>query len=414
MLLGNRNHLIHLTTSLVLFFGLTSSAPKATGETWTGLRGVNSFEAKFIGLWGEDKVVLQLSDGRRRTIKLDKFRGDSRIQARNLAKKRAADRASRIRELKAQAASINSAAPSKQLSPPPAPAYSPPKKDAAIGEFVKQVNESLSGGHLRVLYDFRPPSYRKDIADIIKLAANKTSPESFQATTNVSYRLGDLIVTRRNWLFSSPRFGNFEPAERDKAKWTLLGLAYVLQKGLSPEVTALETFQTKDFETWLDRWDKTVAPYVAEMVKKADIDFDNYTRVVSEGEGTATISTGAGESPVQVDLVLIEGFWVSTTVAESWTADVATAKEKIAAIPAGKFMEPQAMMASIVAASLDSIADAKTADQYHDALDSILSQADSTASFQQVLASILSPIQTIITAASNPTGTEATDGSVPE
>jgi hypothetical protein len=357
---------------------------------------------------------LQLSDGRRRTIKLEKFRGDTRIQARNLAKKQAADRASRIRELKAQAASINSAAPSKQLSPPPAPAYSPPKKDATIGEFVKQVNESLSGGHLRVLYDFRPPSYRKDIADIIKLAANKTSPESFQATTNVSYRLGDLIVTRRNWLFSSPRFGNFEPAERDKAKWTILGLAYVLQKGLSPEVTALETFQTKDFETWLDRWDKIVAPHVAEMVKKADIDFDNYTRVVSEGEGTATISTGAGESPVQVDLVLIEGFWVSTTAAESWTADVATAKEKIAAIPAGKFMEPQAMMASIVAASLDSIADAKTADQYHDALDSILAQADSTASFQQVLASILSPIQTIITAASNPTGTEATDGSVPE
>lgn len=408
MLPGNRIRLTPVLTSIFVGFVIANLASNVGGETWTDLRGENSIEAKFIGLW-EGRVILELPDGRRKSIALDKLRSDSMIQANNLAKKNDAARAARINDLREQAASLTAAAPIKQVSPPPAPAYTPPKKDASIGEFVKQVNDALTGGHLRVLYDFRPPSYRKDISDVIKLAANKTSPESFQKITNVSYRMGDLIVTRRNWLFSSPRFGNFEPAERDKAKWTLLGLANVLQKGLGPDALPLETLQSKDFNQWLDQWDQIVAPHVAEMVKKADLNFDSYTSVISEGEGTATISTGMGDTKAQVDLVLVEGFWVSKTAADSWSDNVATAKQKIGAITDGKFMESETVMAGIVGATFESVASAKTADQYHDALDAVLTQADSTASFQQILGALLSPIETIIAASSGSAGAPGAD-----
>lgn len=418
MLPCNRNRLLPRLAPLLCWLVIAGFATTAQSETWTALRGDSSIEAKFIGLW-EDSVILERADGRRINIELEKLRGDSRIQARNLAAKNDAARTARINELKELAKSLNAAAPAKEVAPPPAPTYTPPQKDLEIGEFIRQVNEAMSGGHLRVLHDFRPPSYRKDISDIVKLAATKTSPESFQKITNVSFRLGDLIVTRRNWLFSSPRFGNFPPAERDKAKWTLLGLANVLQKGLAPEVFSLETFQSKDFEQWLGQWDQIVAPHVAEMVKKADLDFDSYTTVVSEGEGIATIATGMGDAPAQVDLLLVEGFWVPKATADSWAAKVAKAKKEIAATADGKFMESQALMSSLVGSMLDSVENAKTADQYHEALDQVLTQADSTASFPQVLGALLTPIESIMAAASwsakpDAGASEETDGSAPQ
>ena len=389
-------------------FGLVRATE---AETWTSLNGNSTIEARFIGLW-EDKVILERTDGRRFAIRLDRLRGDSRIQARDLAKSNATARAMRIADLREQVASENAPAPKKQIAPPPAPAYQPPQPDASIGEFVQQVNAAISGGHLRVLYDFRPPSYRQDISEIIQLAAKKTSPESFQAIKGTSFRMGDLIVTRRNWLFSSPRFGNFPPAERDKAKWTLLGLANVLQKGLDGDALTLQKLQETEFEQWLEDWDAVIAPHVAEMVTKAELDFDSYTQVVSEGEGTATITTGTGGAPVQVEMVLVEGFWVPKSLADSWENDVATAKQRLEQIPAGAFMAPQAAMSGLVGVMLDQVASADTAEAYHESLDAVLTQADSTASFQQMLQAILSPIQTIITAASASPTDDAADDAV--
>ncbi len=45
----------------------------------------HSVDAKMVGMWG-DSVILQLSNGRRVTVKLDDLRSESRIQARELAR----------------------------------------------------------------------------------------------------------------------------------------------------------------------------------------------------------------------------------------------------------------------------------------------------------------------------------------
>jgi len=391
--------------ALLIAIAVMGSAVTASAERWTSLNGESSIEAELIGLW-EDTVILQRSDGRRITVKLDSLRGDSRIQARNMAEEIAVTRDERIRKLKQRIASGKAPAPEKIPEPPPAPQYTPPQKDLSIGDFVQHVNKALAGGHLRVLYDFRPPGYRKDISDVIKLSANKTSPATWQAVVGMPHRLGDLIIHRQNWLFSSPRFKNFAAEDRTKAKWTLLGLANVLYHGLDPSTMKLETFQTVDFETWLDSWDTTVAPYVAEMIEKSGVNLASQTTIVSEGEGTAVISTGQGDSPVEVTLVLVEGFWVPKTTAESWENDIKQAKKKIADTADGEYMATEAAVAGVVGAAFESLSAAESADQYYQALDVMLSQADSAKMFQQAFDAMLSPIQTLIPTTASPPKTK--------
>ncbi len=405
MLPCNQKLTFHATRLIALAIAVAVVGRDANAETWTNLEGTGTIDAQMIGLW-EDSVILQQSDGRRRTIKLEKLRADSRIQAFNLAKQQAAARAERIKQLKQQSADSQAAAPAKLPEPPPAPPYNPPEKDASIGDFVQQVNDAMKAGHLRVLYDFRPPSYRKDISDLIKLAANKTSPETFQVLTNIPFRFGDVIMSHQNWLFASPRFANIPEAERDKAKWMLLGLASLFQQGMSPEAIQLKTLQTDEFETWLDSWDKTVAPYVAEMIKKTEIDLSGNTTVVSEGEGSATISTGSGDSRADVEMVPVEGYWVPKATADTWTSEVELAKKRITETPDGKFFADQAVLAGIFGAAFDSLAKADSAEQFNQSLDTVLSQPDSATTFGQTIESMLSPIQTIMAGASPSTNTE--------
>jgi hypothetical protein len=389
-----------LVVSSVAIF-LVGQTPTVRAETWTLLQGNNSFEAQFIGVWKDD-VILQNSDGKRKAFKLvagfpESLRGDSRIQARNMAKQGAAERAKRIEAMNREAEAATAAAPDKLPQPPPASKYTPPQKDAAIGEFIKQVNDALTGGHLRVLYDFRPESYRQDISELVKLAANKTSPETFQAIVGAPHRLGDLIVTRQNWLLSSPRLNNFPADQRVKAEWTLLGLANVLRNGLSADAIQLETLQSRDFADWLDSWDNTVAPYVAEMIQKSGIDLASHTTVKSESEGTAIISTGTIDSPVDMVMVLVDGFWVPKDTADSWASNVEQTKQQIAETADGEYLQTVALMSGLINKSLDPLEQADRPDEYHRALDAILSQPNSAEQFRQALGSMLSPIQSIMT-----------------
>jgi hypothetical protein len=375
-------------------------AAPAMAETWTNLEGTSSIEAKMIGLW-DDQLVLELSDGRRVTIKLEKLRFESRIQAGNLAKKMAAERTVRIKELKQGNASAATAGPDDSPPPPRPPAYVPPTKDAPIGQFIEQVNGALTAGHLRVLYDFRPPSYRQDIAKIIQLAAAKTSPQTFQALIQTPHQLGTLIVTHQNWLVSSPRFKNIPASERDQAKSNLLGLAHVMRQGLSPAAIDLPQLQAGKFEDWLADWDAIVAPYVAQMIDQAELDLSAFTKVQEEGAGTATIATGPPDAPVVVEMVQVDGYWVPKTTAESWADDVAQATAQLEKLPTGQFMAAQAVAAAMVAPALESLATVDSAPAFHAAFDALLSQAEAAAQLQQVFDSILSPIQTIMAAATN-------------
>ena len=95
----------------------TMIAPKISlAETWTSLRGTFSVEAKMLGLWN-DSVILQMDDGRRVSVNLLDLRSESRIQAKEIARRLETERQNRIGELKTQADA--SSAPAQSIPPSP-------------------------------------------------------------------------------------------------------------------------------------------------------------------------------------------------------------------------------------------------------------------------------------------------------
>jgi len=344
---------------------------RVSAETWTNLAGTASIEAKMVGLW-DDIVILEKSDGRRIRVDLESLRADTRIQARNLAEQLAAERKDRIAELKQQFESGGAPAPDPLPQPAPAPEYSAPENDTKIGEFLRQVNDALAGGHVRVFYDALPPSYRQEARELLQDAAKKMNEQTWKSLVETPRRLGDLVVTRQNWLFSSPRFANFPPEQQEQIKEFFLGIGHVLRQGLREETVSLEALRDEDFDQLLTAWDQAVAPYVAAAIKNAELDFDTLTEVISESEDEAVVEVGVGDSAVEQTYQRIEGYWVPQSLADSWTDNVAKFKQEIADATDGEFMAAQAQVLGAGAALLDSLAQAESADEFHTAFDTLL------------------------------------------
>ncbi len=350
----------------------------AAAETWTSLRGTHTVEAQMIGLWGEN-VVLELSTGRRVTIKLDDLRSESRIQARELAEKLVSSRADRIKELQGQAAAAAAPAPNPLPKPPAAPPYNPPRKDATPVDFLTEVETAVRNGHLIAMYDALPPSYRKDINEIAQLAAQKMNPATWQSLVGTAHEIGDVIVTKQRWFLSSPRVEALPPEQHDVVDKQLLTVAGLLRDGLNPEAMQLDKLKTADFPQWLSERNAAIAPYLSQLFKQYGGIAQRQIKLESEKDGVAVIEIDQDGTKSKVSYTSVEGYWVPKTLADQWTDSVASWKEQLAGESAGAMFETYALMLAPIAPMLDPLAQASSAGEFHAQMEALLVPAETIA-----------------------------------
>ena len=182
--------------TVILVTSSLLALPSVFAETWTSLRGSHSVDAKMVGMWG-DSVILQLSNGRRVTVKLNDLRSESRIQARELAESLNSSRLDRINKLKGQATAAAAPAPDPLPVPPAAPEYVALQPNQSSNNFFAQFDQAIASGHVLAIYDSLPPSYRQDVNDIVKASAQRMDPATWYGLVGTIQRLGELIETRQ-------------------------------------------------------------------------------------------------------------------------------------------------------------------------------------------------------------------------
>ena len=195
-----------------------------------------------LGLWS-DSVILQMDDGRRVAVKLLDLKAESRIQAKQIAKQLEEARVARITELQKQATELEAPAPNPLPEPRPASAYVAPQANTTAQAFLDQVESAIVSGHLLVLYDALPPSYRQNVDELIQLSATNLDSAAWNAITTTLHKIGDLIVTRQRWVLSSPRIASLGPAEQEIFSGPFLTLAGILRSGFDPQAMQLEKLQ---------------------------------------------------------------------------------------------------------------------------------------------------------------------------
>ena len=328
-----------------------------------------------IGLWGES-VVLELAGGRRVTVKLLDLRSESRIQAKELAKTLDTARGQRVEELKGQAVSAAAPAPSPLPQPPAAPAYQPPQANMSADQFLQQLEDSVAAGHVLAMFDSLPPSYRKDVSDLVKLGAQNVDPAKYQSLVTTLHQLGDLIVTRQRWITSSPRMESLDGITADNIMRALLPMAGVLRVGLSPESTQLAKLQSTDFRSWLAERDQVIAPHLAQLYTNIDAE-PRMISVDSSKGGEAVVSIESDGNKSKVTYTNVEGFWVPKSLAESWSS---TVESKRQAFSEGQVdLDSFTLMIDPIVPLLSPLAQAGNAGEFHGAMEAVFAPAETFA-----------------------------------
>ena len=349
---------------LILF-----AASPLAAETWTDLNGTQSIEARMIGIW-DDHVILDMN-GKRVSVHIDSLRSDSRIQAREIHQRIEESRKARLQELDGQANALSAPAPNPIPKPSSAPPYEKPLPNTKVADFLQSLDDQVMSGHLVAIYDALPPSYRKDVNDVAKGFAAKLDPNAFTAATNVIHQVGDLLVTRQNWVFSNPRMQNLSETELDDMRAIVLSIAGIVREGFRPDSMQLTQLQTMNFGQWLADRDRDLSPYVAQLMRYQDVSSMKAFEVVSESPKKAKVKITMGQASGAVDFVNIEGYWVPESLASTWNKNIAEMKADLAAAnPAEINAGLQQLAAS--AALLAPFTNAKDEQTFHDSMESML------------------------------------------
>jgi len=365
-----------LSTLRLLFMCLLAGTPQyGSAETWTSLRGTFAVEAKMLGLWG-DSVILQMDDGRRVAVNLLDLRSESRIQAKEIAKQLEESRLTLVDELKAQATDDAAPAPNPLPEPDPAPAYVAPQADVSAQEYLDQVDSALMSGHLIVLYDALPPSYRQNVDEVIKVATANLDAAAWNTITGTLHQIGDLIVTRQRWILSSPRIASLGPAEQEIFSGPFLTLAGLLRVGFDPAAMKLENLQTRDFRQWLQERDAAIAPYLAQLIDQLGAASLQQVNVESEENGIAVVSVSTGGVGLQSNYVQVEGHWVPQSLTETWAEDLENMKQS-ASLGDDSSISSATLFLQPVQLVLTQIAGAPDAGSFHQQLEAVFIPAES-------------------------------------
>ena len=340
----------------VPFFGSPLQA-----ESWTDLSGTRTVEAEMVGLWN-NTVVLQMTDGRRVAMPMDKLQAASRIQAQRLARAQDQQRGTLVKEMQGQAKEAAAPAPSPLPQPPPADAYVPHTKGASCQEQVQWLEDQAFAGHvLLAAFYAMPPEMQKDAAEILKSLSQAGAP-----MISAAHKIGDLIVTRQRWLFSYPRIEALSPTSYDKVTDLLLGIGGAARAGCDPklmDVNALSSMPTRD---WIVKVDAAIAPHLAMVIKLGQ---KSLITVGEEKDGiTKVTKTGGAGSAVEVFYKSVDGYWIPLGAKEQ----LALAKEQFANADATALQVGQAFFDQMITSKLQPLLDAQTEQDFHASMENIM------------------------------------------
>jgi hypothetical protein len=351
--------------------------PFVQAEKWTSLTGNRTVEATMVGMW-DNQVVLLLAGGRKINVPMDSLIAESRIQAGQLAAQLQQQRKALTSEIKKVAEEAAAPAPDPLPEPPAAPDYEAPASGMSPDETLQAISTQIQNGHIAVIYDALPPSYRKRIDSLVQLTLTKLEPEALSQPLSQLHSLADLIVTRQNWILSHPRLldsvgqeGTLNAAG-DVIQKLALPAANLLRAGIPADQAAIDSIQQIGFAKWLHQQDAAIAPYAAILLQSYSSPASQWSLLDSKEDtailelpgaisDSSALASQSGSSDSSSDLSSsssssdsysssyesggsnvaknptialkkVEGFWIPASVAEgfdTWASEQTAALEQL-------------------------------------------------------------------------------------
>jgi hypothetical protein len=360
----------NLVILFVVFGWLGPGAVSA--ESWTDLRGTRTIDARMVGLWG-DTVVLELTSGKRVSVKLDSLRSESRIQARRMAKKMDQERVQQIQDLEQTSIAAAAAAPDPIPTPEPAPPYQPPSTDLELEPYLQQIDQAIAAGHVLAIYDSLPPSHRKDVDEVVAMVLNKVDPNSFEMLIRCLHRSGMVLVTHQNWLMTSPRIEAMPESAKEQLTGPIMSLAGLLNATLDSDLASLSNMKSEPFGKWLAKFDQASCDYLHQAHRSIGRPIQRTITIESTRDEQTQVTVQSGDDQFKTTLVKVDGYWLPSSYAgPNWDQMIEDLKKAIEASDGSSLLRPLYEKAALAMPVLDTLERSSNANDFHASIESLV------------------------------------------
>jgi len=258
-------------------------------------------------------------------------------------------------------------------------------------EAVVRVAHGLADGNPEVLWQALPASYQEDVTELIHGAAETTDAALWNQTFTVLGKLSRVLSQKREFILAHPMVAaQLENPREAHANWdAVVGLFDVV---VQSELADLDRVRDLDVEQFLattggrlmQRLEEASALTADDGWKKQ---MDNLrktkaTLVTENGDTAIVLVETPGKAPKQEEYVRVEEKWVPREMADSWDAEIAEAREKLAGFSGeeGQNNKQVALMQlAMFEGALDTVLASNSANEFNSAVGSILGMALSAA-----------------------------------
>lgn len=207
---------------------------------------------------------------------------------------------------------------------------------------VRAASQGLVRGDLRPAWDGLPPSWQKDVHELVALFAQQMDPQIWDRSFTVVGKLARVLDEKRAMFraldlsqMGLPTNGPAGSNGPSDAEWDAgVGL---LRLVATSDVAKLETLATLDVRGFLGEIAAFVAKHEqdAGFLRTPDLNRLRVSTfaVTAQTEDSATVEIHGPLDQVEtLEMVRVEGCWVPAEMAEDWKSSVASARTSLASM----------------------------------------------------------------------------------
>ncbi len=345
-------------------------------ERWTDLNGTKTIEARFVGMW-DDKVVLELPDGRKSVVALEKLNAESRIRAEDLnaeVRKSRIDRYESIRQDALASDTSKPLAPKEALEPVP--------ENASLQEVLDYVQQQVTNGHPEVMWELLPPSWQSDVEGVIRHAAEKIPPAQWAPAVQVMDKVCRILKDKKQFILGQPVMATLAstgPVPLEESYDASIGFLTSL---IDPEIFKLDNLKQINMREMLAKKGPEIGGYLrrldalaadhGEPTLKQNMDGKVRAEQTVESKAVLIIQSPTGEQ--RTEFVRVEGRWVPEAAAKNWATGIAEIHKQIDSWEGGTqspFVSIP-LAASMVSGILDQLLAAQSQEQFNQVVQTIV------------------------------------------
>ncbi len=330
---------------LVATLALAVCFQPARSETWTDNTDNFQVDAKFVDFDGE-VLVLQKKAGNTIRVPARRLSAESVALARKLAgaspstttPSRTADRS----ETEPQATPPSPAATTTTI-------LSPQAADTTPEATAQTLLKAIEAGDLAVMWSQLPPTYQTDVNEVVHTFGQNMDPSVWKLGIGIAQKAVKILQTRQQFIAQSPALSAM-PVDPETITKNLDVPLTALTLLLNSDLADLEKLQTLDLAAFARGQGSEIARQLSKLPTSVPDELNSLTlgvdaeaafesivnakvKNVQQTENTATLqmSPENGDTAT-IEMVLVEGKWIPTDLANEWDAQMAAAKTALLAM----------------------------------------------------------------------------------